>query len=454
MNSKPPDTATHPDAAPFLTDAPASDSVLESARFYRHVIDSTVDGFFMIDTQRRFIEVNDRLCELMGYARDEIIGKTPLDFVTDESRDELQAQFKRIDTTEHRRYQLIGRRKDGSTFPILLNNTTHRDRRGEVVGSFGFITDLTPIVEAQRSVAESERELRRILDNLQDTYYRADNEGRVVRISPSIQQLLGRTAEECIGQQLATWYFEPGGREVFLQALEAGGGHVTGFETPMRHKDGHPVWVMTNAQYVQDEAGNILGVEGVVRDISEQRIAQARIDFLAHHDPLTELPNRLLFKDRFERAMIHAQRAGSRTALLFVDLDRFKEVNDAYGHPIGDRMLCETARRIESCVRDTDTVCRHGGDEFLVALTDVRSNEAIARVARKILEAVAKPFRLDDHEMTISSSIGIAICADDGEDFNVLLRKADDAMYRAKAAGRNTYRYTNELMNNGDQQGQ
>lgn len=428
----------------------------ESALFYRHVIDSTVDGFFMIDTQRRFIEVNDRLCELFGYAREEVLGKTPLDFVTEESRAELFAQFKRVEMTEHRRYQLIGRRKDGSVFPILLNNTTHRNRQGEVVGSFGFVTDLTPIVAAQHAVADSERELRRILDNLQDTYYRADSEGRVVRISPSVEQLLGMTAEECIGQNLADWYFDAGGRTVLLKALQDSGGRVTGFEAALRHKDGHPVWVMTNAQYVRDDAGNILGVEGVVRDISGQRLAQARIDFLAHHDVLTELPNRLLFKDRFERAMIHAQRARSRAALLFVDLDRFKEVNDLLGHPAGDLLLCETARRIESCVRDTDTVCRHGGDEFLVALTDVRSNDAIARVARTILDVVARPYRLDSHEVAISSSIGIAIYPDDGDNFDSLLRKADSAMYRAKDAGRNTYRYVSEQMNmstNGSQPG-
>jgi PAS domain S-box-containing protein len=124
----------------------------EGERYYRHVIDSAVDGYFAIDIQRRVIEVNDTLCELFGIPRAEWIGKTPLDFVAEESRAELIAQMQRIETTDRRRYQLVARRKDGSTFPILLNNSTHRNEKGEVTGAFGFVTDLTPVLEAQRAM--------------------------------------------------------------------------------------------------------------------------------------------------------------------------------------------------------------------------------------------------------------------------------------------------------------
>ncbi|MCX8018536.1 MAG: PAS domain S-box protein, partial [Rhodocyclaceae bacterium] len=296
----------------------------EGELFYRHVIDNTVDGFFRIDRERRFVEVNDRLCELLGYSRAEVLGETPLAFVTAESRAELMAQMERIEATEHRRYQLTIRRKDGSTLPVLLNNTTHRNLAGEVVGAFGFVTDLTPIVAAQRAVAESEQELRRILDHMQDTYYRTDLEGRVVRLSPSVQTLLGYAPEEILGRPLADFYADPVERENFLATLRNAGGRVTGYESHLRHRDGHDVWVLTNAHYVRDAAGQIIGVEGTTRDISERKAAQQRIDFLAHHDPLTALPNRLLFKDRCEQAIAHGLRANTRMALLFVDLDRFK----------------------------------------------------------------------------------------------------------------------------------
>lgn len=439
MNSAAP--ASQPIKAAISPGVPEAELQLESERFYRHVIDSTVDGFFMINRERRFVEVNEKLCELYGYTREEFLGKTPLDFITEESRAELIAQMQRIDTTDHRRYQLTARRKDGSTFPILLNNTTHRDGRGEVVGSFGFITDLTPIVAAQQAVADSERELRRILDSMQDTYYRTDAEGRLLRLSPGVQTLLGFSPDEIVGQRLADFYADPEGRAAFLAALKAGGGSVTGYEAQMRHKDGHAVWVLTNAQYVLDAQGKFIGVEGTTRDISEKKIAQERIDFLAHHDPLTELPNRLLVKDRFERAVKHGKRAGTRNALLFVDLDRFKPINDSHGHSVGDVVLRAVAQRLQGCVRGTDTVSRQGGDEFMMILTDLRGGEAAAQVAEKVLAALARPFHVERLAMSLGASIGIVLSPDDGEEFEDLLRKADAAMYCAKRAGGNRFSF-------------
>jgi diguanylate cyclase (GGDEF)-like protein/PAS domain S-box-containing protein len=546
-----------------------AESVREGERFYQHVIDSTVDGFFMVDQRQTFTDVNDRMCELFGYMREDFIGRQSLDFVTEESKAKLLAQIGHIGDTEHRRYQILGLRKDGSTVPVLINTTTHRNGRGEVVGSFGFATDLTPIVAAQRAVAESERELRAILDNLQDTYYRTDLAGRLVRVSPSVQQLLGFAPDDVLGKHMADFYNNPAERETFLSALRAGGGRVNGHESHLRHRDGHDVWVMTNAHTLYDVTGQPIGLEGTTRDITERRRAEEqirlaakvfenigegvmvtdaenrivsvnpaftlvtgyeaaevvgrrpamlssgrhdvefyetmwgsltrdgrwrgeiwnrrksgeiypewlsiacvrdahgklmhhvavfsditddkraeeRIDFLAHHDPLTELPNRLLFKDRFERAMAHGLRADARTALLFVDLDRFKAVNDSLGHPVGDALLRDAARRLEACVRETDTVCRQGGDEFLVVLTDVKENEAVARIAEKMLAALTQVFKIETHEVMISCSVGIAIGPDDGKDFETLLRKADTAMYHAKDDGRNTFRFYDERMN-------
>lgn len=539
------------------------------ALLHKDVIDNAVDGFFTIDVHRRFVEVNDTLCRLFGYRREEFIGKTPLDFITDESRDELVAQMGRIEATEHRRYQLTARRKNGTTFPILLNNTTHRDDSGTTIGSFGFITDLTTVVEAERAVAESERELQRILDNMQDTYYRTDKEGRLVRLSRSFEQLLGWPPESMLGSKLADLYVDPRDREHFLTALRAAGGRIAGYEGRLRHRGGHEVWVLTNAQWVHDADGQVIGVEGTTRDntdrrraseelrlaaqvfqnsgeaimitdhdnrivsvnraftemtgyaradvlgrspamlasdrhdrefyeclwralmenghwrgeiwnrrsngeiypnwlgistlrdahgrvshyvaifadISERKAAEARIEHLAHHDPLTNLPNRVLLKDRLERAIAQCQRASGGVALLFVDLDRFKTVNDSLGHPVGDLLLQEAARRLQQCVRQMDTVSRQGGDEFLVVLTDLKEQDAVTRVAEAILASLARPFTLDGHEIAISCSVGIAVFPEDGRDFDRLLKKADIAMYHAKEAGRNAFRYYTERMN-------
>ena len=541
----------------------------EGERYYRHVIDGAIDGYFAIDLQRRFIEVNDTLCSLFGYAREEWIGRTPLDFITAESRAELIVQMQRIDTTDRRRYQLVARRRDGSTFPILLNNATHRNELGEVVGSFGFITDLTPIFEAQRAIAESERELRGILDELQDTYYRTDETGSIVRASRSVEQLLGYTVEELQGRKLADLYCSPADRADFVARMRANGGHIVGGESRLRHKDGHEIWVRTNAHFIHDAAGNVVGVEGTTRDntaqrraeeelrlaakvfessgeaimiadaggriisvnqafskvtgyaaaevvgrnarllasgrhdgeffgemwrsvletgywngeiwnrrrngeifpewlgissvrdadgkvthfvgifsdISERKAAEAKIAFLAHHDPLTGLPNRLLLKDRMQQAMAHAERAGRKVALLFVDLDRFKAVNDSFGHPAGDALLRDAAQRLRACVRDSDTISRHGGDEFLLVLSDLQSSEVPAQIAGKIMATLSEPFQIEAHDATISASVGIALYPEDGAGFDELLKKADTAMYHAKEAGRNTYRFHTERMN-------
>ncbi len=541
----------------------------EGERYYRHVIDSAIDGYFAIDAQRRFVEVNDTLCRLFGYSREEFLGKTPLNFITDDSQAELIAQLQRIETTDRRRYQLTGLRKDGSTFPILLNNSTHHDEDGKVVGSFGFITDLTLIVEAQRAIAESEQELRTILDDLQDTYYRTNAEGRIVRASRSVKKLLGYEPEEVVGLLLADLYVDPAERGRFLTQMQTGGGHIVGGESRLRRKDGSEVWVMTNAHFVRDAAGNVIGVEGTTRDnsdrryaeqelrlaakvfessgeaimitdaagliisvnqafsrvtgyaadeavgrnasllnsgrhqrdffsamwssviesgywhgeiwnrrkngevfpewlgissvrnqagdithyvaifsdISERKAAEAKIEFLAQHDPLTELPNRLLLKDRVEQAIAHSDRSGSKVAVLFIDLDRFKTVNDSLGHPIGDLLLRDAAQRLRGCVRDSDTISRHGGDEFLVVLTDLHSSDVAAQVSGKIMGSLSEPFIIDGHEANISASVGIAVYPDDGASFDDLMKKADTAMYSAKDAGRNAFRFYTQRMN-------
>ncbi|MDD5330673.1 MAG: EAL domain-containing protein [Sulfuricella sp.] len=188
-------------------------------------------------------------------------------------------------------------------------------------------------------------------------------------------------------------------------------------------------------------------VRKMAGEIAERKKAEAQINFLAYHDPLTELPNRLLGQDRFRQAMAHADRNGTKAALLFLDLDSFKTINDSLGHSIGDALLKAVAARLRHCVRDTDTISRQGGDEFLVALTGVRDSGAITGIAEKILHRLVEPFEIENHELPTSFSIGIVVYPDDGSDFETLLKKADTAMYHAKDAGRNTYRFHTEQMN-------
>jgi diguanylate cyclase (GGDEF)-like protein len=182
-------------------------------------------------------------------------------------------------------------------------------------------------------------------------------------------------------------------------------------------------------------------------EIEERRQAEQRIEFLAFHDPLTELPNRVLARDRVERAIAVAHRTQARMALLYLDLDHFKTVNDSLGHGAGDRLLKTVALRLRAALRETDSICRQGGDEFLIVLGELPDTAAVKPVIDKLMAALVQPMRIDGQEIATTASIGVAHCPDDGTDFDTLLQKADTALYRAKDAGRNGYRFFDEQMN-------
>jgi diguanylate cyclase (GGDEF)-like protein/PAS domain S-box-containing protein len=195
-----------------------------------------------------------------------------------------------------------------------------------------------------------------------------------------------------------------------------------------------------------DERGVFCGYRGIGSDVTERKTAEQRIEYLAYHDALTGLPNRLLVQDRFEQAMAQAERSNTRVALVYLDLDNFKSINDTLGHAAGDEFLKEAARRLRACVRDSDTISRQGGDEFLLVLRDLPDTEIVSAIVIKVMERLQEPVHLDGHELSSSASLGVAIGPDDGRDFETLRKKADLAMYRSKEAGRNTYHFFDPTM--------
>jgi len=211
--------------------------------------------------------------------------------------------------------------------------------------------------------------------------------------------------------------------------------------------DGRVKYLQERCETTFSADGTPLLSIGTVQDISERKETEARIAYLAHHDMLTGLPNRILFRERFEQALAHARRSGHKIGLIFLDLDRFKLVNDSLGHPVGDALLREVAVRLNDSIRDADILGRHGGDEFLIALTDLTNMHAVAIIADKILENLRENIDLEGHSLGISCSMGVAVYPDNGNNFDNLLRKADTAMYSAKEASRDAYRYFSEEMN-------
>ncbi len=269
-----------------------------------------------------------------------------------------------------------------------------------------------------------------------------DHQGRIQWANAAFSRLSGYGEAEIIGQ--SPQILKSGQQDKsYYQALwrTINSGEVWSSETVEKNKDGSLYTVMQTITPLTDAAGKITHFIAIHEDITDQKRTQERITYMAQYDALTDLPNRALFYDRLRQALSLAKRSKVGLALMFLDLDRFKLVNDTLGHHIGDLLLKDVAQRLRRCVRESDIVARLGGDEFTVLLYDLREREDIGRIAEKIIKALSQPYELDGHDVRIGVSIGIARFAEDTEDEDKLMNLADKAMYTAKAEGRNTYRF-------------
>lgn len=272
-----------------------------------------------------------------------------------------------------------------------------------------------------------------------------DRDGMIEYVNPKFCQVTGYLPQEVVGQNprilKGGGQAEPFYRDLWETILSGREWHG---EFHNRNKDGTLVWELASISPVVDESGVISHFVGVKEDISELKRLQWKLGHMAHFDELTGLPNRALFMDRLEQMMIHAHRHHGRLALLFLDLDGFKGVNDNLGHQAGDQLLQAVAHRLTSCVRGSDTVARLGGDEFIIMLDDIKTREEPGLVARKLLTAFKDPYSISDTLCTIGISIGISFYPDDADKPQMLISLADFAMYEAKKAGKNTFKYRSQ----------
>ena len=269
----------------------------------------------------------------------------------------------------------------------------------------------------------------KLINLMLDTVFVVDGDNQIVFVSDACEALLGYRADELTGTTILD-YMHPDDLAASLASIIRvmnGQPHVD-FRNRYIRKDGGIVHILWSARWYEEEGVRI----GVARDVTALRQAEVELRYLAHHDPLTGLTNRSLFYDRLDSALHAAHRHQSGLALLFLDLNDFKLINDVHGHAVGDRVICSVARRLEGCVRETDTVARMGGDEFIVLLTDVLSADAVYRKVEQILAVVAEPLDADLMGIVPSCSIGVACYPGDGKDADALLSHADSDMYRIK----------------------
>lgn len=296
---------------------------------------------------------------------------------------------------------------------------------------------------------DSEERLRLLIENTQVcAIFMLDVEGYVISWNKGAERIKGYTDKEILNQHFSIFYHSKdvanGKPEMMLeQALRNGRYEEEGWNV---RKDGTSYWASIIVTALRSKSGDLLGFGKVIHDISERQQQESVLQFQATHDELTGLPNRYLFTDRMQQAISYGRRHGKRFVVAFIDLDRFKWVNDNLGHESGDELLRIVAQRISSCLRETDTVARIGGDEFLLLLQGTRNTNEATIVITRVMSAICKPIQLRNHEVTVSCSIGCSAFPDDSEDAETLLRFADTAMYCAKESGRNNVQiYNTEL---------
>jgi diguanylate cyclase (GGDEF)-like protein/PAS domain S-box-containing protein len=303
---------------------------------------------------------------------------------------------------------------------------------------------------AEESLFNSRKMLRTVLDTIPQRVFWKNAESIYLGCNQPFATDTGhRSPEELIGKSdfdIVPESVAQGRCDEDRQIMESGEPRLN-VETSYFRPDGSTGWQVISKTALRDKDGRVIAILGTYEDITERKASEERTRFLVYHDGLTELPNHLLAFDRLQQAMAYADREGTKVALLFLDLDNFKTINDSLGHSIGDKLLREIAARLGKCVRDTDTVSRQGGDEFLIVLPALSDTDATALVLDKLLQSIHAPMEIDGHELSTSVSIGIAMFPDDGRDFESLMKKADTAMYRAKEAGRNTYCFFDKQMN-------
>lgn len=402
------------------------------------ILDNVMFGVLFV-RQRRIVSSNRRGETLFGYDEGQMVGQsTEILYPTREAYEQTaMTQYpllaRRMDLGEE--HQL--RHRDGSLFWCLVSGSA-LDPAHPNEGSIWVFADIT-----ERKLAEEKLRLSAtVLEHIADGVMVLDVTGRIVAVNPAFTCITGYSEEEAVGRESSMMrgrlqdddFYHKLWRELDDSGFWRG-------EIWDTRQDGEAYLESLTVTAVRGDAGAITHYVSVFSDITRARESQNQLDHLAHHDPLTALPNRLLYHDRLRHAMTRAQRDGQQLAVLFIDLDRFKNVNDTLGHHVGDELLKQAAFALARCLREGDTLARLGGDEFIVLLEDIGGVAGATRVAAKLIAMFEQPFMVSGYELFVTGSVGISLYPQDAQDMHMLIRNADVAMYQAKARGRNGYQF-------------
>ena len=414
---------------------------------FRKIAESAQDGLIIVDQDELITYWNPAAETMFGYSAEEALGQSMHGLLTPvRYRDAYRQGWEQFRETGQGR--LIGQtlvlsamRKGGEEFPIEVSISSVA-----IEGRWFAIGILRDISERYRAEAVR-RELAAIVESTEDAIIGKTVDGRITTWNNGAAKMYGYSSDEIVGQSVKILAPHGGEQEVVdLLAVVEGGTSVVHYETTRRRKDGRQIEVSLSLSPIRDADGVIRGISTIARDITERKAAERQIEHLAYYDLLTQLPNRRLLLDRLQQALAGSTRSRQGGALLFIDLDNFKILNETCGHDVGDRLLVEVAQRLVASVRDGDTVARLGGDEFVVMLEDLGecAQEAAAQakdVGEKILSSLNRPYMIAGRVQHSTPSIGITLFTDRDDSVDEILKQADIAMYQAKSAGRNTLRF-------------
>jgi diguanylate cyclase (GGDEF)-like protein/PAS domain S-box-containing protein len=399
------------------------------------LLNASPDMIFFKDTEGRFRMINTACARLLGKPEEEIIGSCDMDHFPAEMAREFRQDDRAV--LEHRsamrKTELVPARDGAHEIYETVKAPVQRED-GVLLGLIGIARRVT----SEHLVSDRLQLAAQVFDNAAEGILITAADGRIEMVNPAFTRITGYTADEVQGKDPSLMksgrheheFYERLWREVNTTGLWQG-------EIWNRRKSGeiYPEWL--NISPVRDEAGNIIHYLGIFSDISAVKHSEAQLEHMAHHDALTGLPNRSLLNDRIDTALRRAQRADRMVAVIFLDLDRFKDINDSFGHAVGDQVLKQVAARLRETIRDEDTVARLGGDEFVILMEDIEAAALAEQAAERLLTCLNPPIGVDHQEFFIGASLGISLFPRDGFTADALIRNADTAMYQAKRQGRN-----------------
>jgi diguanylate cyclase (GGDEF)-like protein/PAS domain S-box-containing protein len=421
----------------------------------RGAFDYAAIGMALVAPNGRWLKVNQALCGLVGYSEQEMLGLTYHDITHPDDLAMISAHATKLLAGEIATYEIEKRyvHKLGRSVHVFLSMSLVRDGKDAPLYFICQVQDISARKATEAALFAEQERARVTLNSIGDAVLTTDMAGNITYLNVVAEKMTGWSREEAAGRPLAEVFHIIDGltrqpaqnpAEMALAENEPVG---MAAGVVLIRRDGSEAGIEDSAAPIHDRDGKVTGAVLVFHDVTASRELAGKMAHLAHHDALTDLPNRVLVNERLIQAIALARRHGRKAAVLFLDVDRFKHVNDSLGHAMGDKLLLSVARRLLACVRVSDTVSRQGGDEFLILLPDIERSQDAARFAAKILTAQALPHRIDGQELHVTMSIGIGLYPEDGQDVDTVIKSADTAMYYAKENGRNNYQFFSQDMN-------